>query len=953
MTIRLSLALAAVLLLTAPPASAVFGWVQLFRNGERVLSEARRSGLFTLDESVVLYQSLGPNPWPYHGEAWGYVDESGRVRASASTGDARNGDPLSGRSTVIWEGSFLKGSELDAPVLTLNPTDLLLWADFPPGSGPEAGSPPNSYARWEIEFSLCTEGGAGPVICQNLLDQRISLEGGENNLGRFYSVTRSQDISTVDDATGALIETQVAGGPVEGQFDWGMPGEPVLYTTTLFEQPVPLSDLLVGETYTILVSATADVFMAYPRFDGDSLAESVVADRFDILGDESGISLAPAGAGVSSPGRLCAADHDAGRFRYEPDGSVTDLYTALVWQRCPLGFAFDDGGTTDEPGDDHCQPGATGLFDWQSALVTADTDTLGGFTDWRLANAKELETLVADCIAPVIDPIPFPDAPADLFWTSTPAADGADRAWQISFLTGDLETAVKTNPARARLLRDSGDPATVAPASLTVGRAGVIEGDSGVTQLVFPVLLSQPQAAEVSLDYDVVGLSATDGVDFIGGSGTLVFPADEVLRDVAVTVTGDTLVEGGDLARESVRLELSNPTANIRLQHSTAVGFIYDDEPRLSIRPMAATEVYEGDLVQTFIIALDRPAPQAVTVDYATADDGATADLDYVGDSGSVTLLPGETEIALPVSILADDEYENEEGFRVILSNLTGDARLAASVAASVILDDDGPGTYGAVNDTGVLYCVSVEGAGAEEVCPLADYPVQDGDVGRDATQNDPADGPDGFSFTKLDSNGVPLEDQSQGYGDQPWACVQDNLSGLTWEVKNQDFPRTLHYVFWDFTWYNSSGINDGGDPGFSPPLGGDQCWDAVNCGDPTNPLSNEFCDEFQPMRCDTESFVSQVNQQGLCGFNDWRLPTAEESFTLMIMEGDTPILPSAYFVSGSLGGDYATASTDASDPSRYWVARGATRFLTRGILQSESKNSHLPVRLVRGGTRR
>ena len=64
---------------------------------------------------------------------------------------------------------------------------------------------------------------------------------------------------------------------------------------------------------------------------------------------------------------------------------------------------------------------------------------------------------------------------------------------------------------------------------------------------------------------------------------------------------------------------------------------------------------------------------------------------------------------------------------------------------------------------------------------------AQDCSHGRDTTHNDNSDGHAGFSYTKLDSNGKPLPDQTVDYATTPWACVKDNVTGLIWEVKTDD----------------------------------------------------------------------------------------------------------------------------------------------------------------------
>lgn len=929
-------------------AQAVFGWVQLYKDNVRLVSEARRATTFMLDEAHAIAQVFDPVPWQHYGDVWAYVDDTGQLRATASTGDARGTQPLSGRATAIWEGTFSKDTLDDAPVFTINPADLVLFAPFPQTGGVDIGSPPNSFARWQIDIAVCSEGELGPVICNTILQQRTTLAGGNGSLGSFYTVSRTQNISIIDSQSGSLTNGNAAGGPITGLLDWGMSGDPVVYSTSTHDLTIPLPDQLVGETYTLTAQVSAEVYLATAGYEGNSVAEAIVANLADVLASNSGLQLNDAGTAVTDTGRLCATDYDALRFVDNQDGSVLDQYTSLIWQRCPLGFSLDDNGTPSVIEDDHCQITATEEYDWQSALQAADADTLGSSTEWRLPNVKELETLVAECITPAIEPLPFPDTPAVLFWTATPAGgDAEDQSWLVDFLSGGLSTADRTTPANARLVRTSTEQPQMPLPFVTIGRAGVIEGDTGVTQLVYPILLSQPLATDVWIDFEVTGLSATEGEDFLGTSGTLLIPAEDVLGHVAVVVNGDTQVEGGNRRQESVRLALSNASDNIRLAQSVAFGHIFDDEPVLTIRHEISAQIAEGDVTQTFIVALDRPAVESVTFDYMTLNQSATEGSDYGAQSGTLTLFTGDTEAQIIVDILHDDQHENDEQFSVVISNLVGNVRLGLAAAESTIVDDDHPGTFSQVNDTGIDYCVTEDSSQTGDPCPTPGYPGQDGDTGRDATDHNPDDGPAGFSFTKLDDTGIPLIDQTQSFDVEPWACVHDNVTGLTWEIKNQSFPRDLHYLYWNYTWHNPTGVNDGGDPGFMPALGGAQCWDTTNCDDPTNPRDTLNCDEFEPMQCDTQTFVQQVNEQNYCGHNDWRLPTVDEGLTLINLNPNEAPLPNGFFV-GALGGSYWSSTTDAADPSSAWHWTPGSG---RGISAGHSKTIHAPVRLVRGGS--
>ncbi|XP_059903831.1 sodium/calcium exchanger 1a isoform X1 [Gadus macrocephalus] len=92
-----------------------------------------------------------------------------------------------------------------------------------------------------------------------------------------------------------------------------------------------------------------------------------------------------------------------------------------------------------------------------------------------------------------------------------------------------------------------------------------------------------------------------------------------------------------------------------------------------------------------------------VSVDYRTEDGTAKAGADYRFTEGTVSFRPGETEKEIPVGIVDDDVFEEEEHFLVHLSNVrvTGEScdpqgsGLGLPCSAAVtILDDDHAGVF-------------------------------------------------------------------------------------------------------------------------------------------------------------------------------------------------------------------------------------------------------------------
>jgi len=109
----------------------------------------------------------------------------------------------------------------------------------------------------------------------------------------------------------------------------------------------------------------------------------------------------------------------------------------------------------------------------------------------------------------------------------------------------------------------------------------------------------------------------------------------------------------------------------------------------LSLSDASATEGAKGTTtVMPFTLTLDVPPTRSVTVGYATQDDTATAGLDYVATSGTVTFNPDETSKTITVTVIGDALNESNETFSVNLTSANG-AGITRGTAIGTIMDDD------------------------------------------------------------------------------------------------------------------------------------------------------------------------------------------------------------------------------------------------------------------------
>ena len=205
----------------------------------------------------------------------------------------------------------------------------------------------------------------------------------------------------------------------------------------------------------------------------------------------------------------------------------------------------------------------------------------------------------------------------------------------------------------------------------------------------------------------------------------------------------------------------------------------------------------------------------------------------------------------------------------------------------------------GALNDTGIDWGGNYE-SGNNTDCTSSNISApQDCHQGRDAdsSTNDDSDGHAGFSFTRLNADGSEYAGTGV-YADEPWHCVQDNVTGLIWEVKTDDDD--LHDKDDKYNWYNTDPATNGGEDGYA---------------DDDGNICYGYDSSDASTYCNTQAFTARVNEAGLCGAHDWRLPSKEELRSIVDYSRYNPSIDTDYFPNARSSGfwsssPYAGAST-------------------------------------------
>lgn len=209
------------------------------------------------------------------------------------------------------------------------------------------------------------------------------------------------------------------------------------------------------------------------------------------------------------------------------------------------------------------------------------------------------------------------------------------------------------------------------------------------------------------------------------------------------------------------------------------------------------------------------------------------------------------------------------------------------------------------LNDTGITWGGDYP-SGNNATCTSNIGAPQDCHHGRDATHNDPSDGHAGFSYTKLDGNGNSLPASAAN-----WSCVRDNVTGLVWEGKTDD--GTIHDKDNTYRWGGKTALGSG----------------------------------YGTYYSDWNSLVNGSNNEKLCGFSDWRVPTRQELIGLNHYGRVTPAIDTAFFPNTPASA-FWSASPYGNDSYYAWYVHfngGGANYQSSG-----GRGYYGHVRLVRSG---
>ena len=207
-----------------------------------------------------------------------------------------------------------------------------------------------------------------------------------------------------------------------------------------------------------------------------------------------------------------------------------------------------------------------------------------------------------------------------------------------------------------------------------------VEGSSGTALFTFTVTLSPAATSTITVRCASSDGSATAPSDYSSVDKMVTFLTGQSSQPCAVSVVGDTTVEGN----ETFSVNLNN-AVGATIADGQGIGTITNDDlPKLSITDVTQVEGSNGLTTFTFTVNLSAPSPNQVKVNYASLNSTASAPTDYTALPVTVlTFAPGETSKTVTVMVNGDTTVEGNETFSINLS----------SAAGATIIDTQGKGT--------------------------------------------------------------------------------------------------------------------------------------------------------------------------------------------------------------------------------------------------------------------
>ena len=180
-----------------------------------------------------------------------------------------------------------------------------------------------------------------------------------------------------------------------------------------------------------------------------------------------------------------------------------------------------------------------------------------------------------------------------------------------------------------------------------------------------PTVLSSARSPQKDFSPAIDANYATSGVDFLGTTGTLVFPRGVAKKNFTVRILDDLTLE----PTEVIRLALSNPIHAQLGELDRAALYIKDNDLAGTVNfVMTNQNVKESVGGAKIMVIRTGGLASNIMVRLSTHDGTATTGADYLGFSSTLVFSGREVKKTIPLSVIQDALVEPTENFTLTLS---------------------------------------------------------------------------------------------------------------------------------------------------------------------------------------------------------------------------------------------------------------------------------------------
>ena len=338
---------------------------------------------------------------------------------------------------------------------------------------------------------------------------------------------------------------------------------------------------------------------------------------------------------------------------------------------------------------------------------------------------------------------------------------GLNNRWTYTIILSAVNPAgvgpsASSDPAR---------PVSVADAALTglsLGTAGTLRPSFALDRTTYTAEVAHG-VEEVTVTPTASNPAAT--IEYLDASDAALADADPTAGQQVAVAVGDT----------DIKVKVTSPDGTMTQTYTVTVRRAASGMPWLSV---ADAEGSEADGV-TFTVTLSEAVTEAVTATWTATPWGSehVDDADLTSTTGMVTVTVGETTGTFTVTTENDATDEEDQTFRVTLSDPSSnaaisDADVSGATARGTILDDDDPpeisiADSAAAEGEAVTFTLTLSARSEKYVGVDWATSVQAGDTATSGTDFTAAAGrayvPSGDWTTKIDVTTLADTDDSEG----------------------------------------------------------------------------------------------------------------------------------------------------------------------------------------------